>query len=103
MPAAHPKSFLYVTQHVSLEVPTYVALHKLIANDFLKTQYNYYNDYFNPFPSSSSNTHQYSSSWELMSKSNHNSNRRGKSYKDICRMVNANGFSNPEGVPVCPY
>lgn len=26
-----------------------------------------------------------------------------RSYKDICRMVNTNGFTNPGGVPRCPY
>ncbi|KAH8294852.1 hypothetical protein KR018_003765 [Drosophila ironensis] len=24
-------------------------------------------------------------------------------YKDICRVVNANGFTNPAGVPKCPF
>uniref|UniRef100_A0A1B0BRF0 Uncharacterized protein n=1 Tax=Glossina palpalis gambiensis TaxID=67801 RepID=A0A1B0BRF0_9MUSC len=88
-----------VMDNISLEVPTYIALHKLIANDFLKMQYNFYNgyDYFNLLPPSSS--------WEhsVKSKNDHISDRRGKSYKDICRMVNTNGFTNPGGVPVCPY
>ncbi|EDW24766.1 GL24327 [Drosophila persimilis] len=26
-----------------------------------------------------------------------------RSYKDICRLVNTNGFTNPGGVPRCPY
>ncbi|XP_032595623.1 uncharacterized protein LOC116805752 [Drosophila grimshawi] len=26
-----------------------------------------------------------------------------RSYKDICRMVNTNGFSNPGNIPRCPY
>ncbi|KAH8359831.1 hypothetical protein KR093_009084 [Drosophila rubida] len=26
-----------------------------------------------------------------------------RSYKDICRMVNTNGFTNPGNVPRCPY
>jgi len=26
-----------------------------------------------------------------------------RSYKDICRVVNTNGFLNPGGVPKCPY
>ncbi|KAH8382585.1 hypothetical protein KR009_004194 [Drosophila setifemur] len=26
-----------------------------------------------------------------------------RSYKDICRVVNTNGFTNPGGVPRCPY
>ncbi|XP_058983089.1 uncharacterized protein LOC109612176 [Musca domestica] len=29
--------------------------------------------------------------------------KKERSYKDICRMVNANGFTNPGGVPKCPY
>ncbi|KAH8416711.1 hypothetical protein KR222_010734 [Zaprionus bogoriensis] len=26
-----------------------------------------------------------------------------RSYKDICRTVNTNGFTNPGAVPRCPY
>ncbi|KAH8326345.1 hypothetical protein KR067_005385 [Drosophila pandora] len=26
-----------------------------------------------------------------------------RSYKDICRVVNTNGFTNPGGVPKCPF
>ncbi|KAH8251811.1 hypothetical protein KR038_008820, partial [Drosophila bunnanda] len=26
-----------------------------------------------------------------------------RSYKDICRVVNTNGFTNPGAVPRCPY
>ncbi|XP_051863116.1 uncharacterized protein LOC127565985 [Drosophila albomicans] len=26
-----------------------------------------------------------------------------RSYKDICRVVNTNGFTNPGNVPRCPY
>lgn len=29
--------------------------------------------------------------------------KKERSYKDICRMVNTNGFTNPGGVPKCPY
>ncbi|XP_032294945.1 uncharacterized protein [Drosophila virilis] len=31
------------------------------------------------------------------------SHEHQRSYKDICRMVNTNGFTNPSGVPRCPY
>ncbi|XP_036324978.1 uncharacterized protein LOC118738160 [Rhagoletis pomonella] len=27
----------------------------------------------------------------------------GRSYKDICRIVNTNAFTNPGNVPKCPY
>ncbi|XP_041673697.1 uncharacterized protein LOC121529791 [Drosophila eugracilis] len=26
-----------------------------------------------------------------------------RSYKEICRVVNSNGFTNPGGVPKCPF
>ncbi|XP_075170157.1 uncharacterized protein LOC142242474 [Haematobia irritans] len=29
--------------------------------------------------------------------------KKERSYKDICRLVNTNGFTNPGGVPKCPY
>nr|NP_001334689.1 uncharacterized protein Dmel_CG46303 [Drosophila melanogaster]API64929.1 uncharacterized protein Dmel_CG46303 [Drosophila melanogaster] len=29
--------------------------------------------------------------------------KSARSYKDICRLVNTNGFTNPGGVPRCPY
>ncbi|XP_073820033.1 uncharacterized protein [Musca autumnalis] len=29
--------------------------------------------------------------------------KKERSYKDICRMVNTNGFTNPGGVPKCPF
>ncbi|XP_043654691.1 uncharacterized protein LOC122621030 [Drosophila teissieri] len=29
--------------------------------------------------------------------------KSARSYKDICRLVNTNGFTNPGGLPLCPY